>query len=46
MGSNNSNSNNKYQMGLTIQWEIMVQGAYRRSVISADSKNKWATTTF
>ena len=28
MGSNNnSNSNNKHQMELTIQWEIMVQGA-------------------
>ena len=28
MGSNNnSNSNNKNQMGLTFQWEIMVQGA-------------------
>ena len=28
MGSNNnSNSNSKYQMGLTIQWDRMVQGA-------------------
>ena len=28
MGSKNySNSNNKYQMVLTIQWEIMIQGA-------------------
>ena len=28
MGSNNySNRNNKYQMVLTIQWEIMVQEA-------------------
>ena len=28
MGSNNySNSSNKYQMVLTIQWEIMIQGA-------------------
>ena len=26
-GNNNSNSNNIYQMGLTIQEEIMVQGA-------------------